>query len=65
MTNSLVTTRSAHEDADHPLAALKKELQIRKQQREDVERLLREFSGKLFDSFESSIRKTPHSTSGG
>ncbi len=58
MTNSAISIRASHEDSEHPLHALKKELQQRKSQRELVETLMREFTAKLFDAFESSIQRT-------
>ncbi len=57
MANQVILPRPPqHDDDDHPIFALKKELQNRKDKREKIERLLKEFTGVLFEAFEKSIQ---------
>jgi hypothetical protein len=49
---------SRHDDEDSPLVALKKEMALRKQQRDEIERLTRDFTSHLFDALEKGIRVT-------
>ncbi len=58
MSNEVIMARPSHDDSDHPLSALKKELQIRKETRERIEWLLKDFTAKLFDAVEDGIQKT-------
>jgi hypothetical protein len=44
------------DDDDHPMLALKKELEARKQSRDRIEQLTREFTAHLFDALERDIR---------
>jgi hypothetical protein len=60
MSGEVILRRSTpqHDDDDSPLLALKKELELRKQQRDHIERLLKEFSAHLYTSIERGIQIT-------
>ncbi len=53
--SSMLNIRPPHEDEDHPINELKKELSRRIEQREQVEQLMQIFTQRLFDNFESAI----------
>src|SRR5215475_4699473 len=59
MTNSsLLGMRPAHDDEDHPINALLKELTLRKEQRDKVEGLMEKFTSRLYDGMESAVTQT-------
>jgi hypothetical protein len=59
MTNSVTTFRPQHDDdSDNPLVVLQKELSLRKQQRETIERLMEVFTKRLYEAFETSVAQT-------
>jgi hypothetical protein len=53
--SSILNLRPQHENEDHPINELRKELTMRIDQREKVERLMQSFTQRLFDSFESAV----------
>src|SRR5258708_26342667 len=58
MTDSAMVIRPRHDDDDHPLNLLKKELAQRKQQRDQIEHLMEGFTAKLYESFEAAVAQT-------
>lgn len=58
MVNSLINIRPPHDDDDNPLNILKKELMIRKQQRDQIEHLMERFTNKLYEAFEKAVGQT-------
>ncbi len=53
--SSVLNMRPPHEDEEHPINELKKELTRRIDQREQVEQLMQSFTQRLFDNFEAAI----------
>src|SRR5512147_3070323 len=53
--SSMLNIRPPHEDEEHPINELKKELTLRVEQREQVEHLMQVFTQHLFENFESAI----------
>jgi hypothetical protein len=59
MTDTLsLGMRPPHEDEDHPINELRKELTRRVAQRENIEKIMQGFTLKLFESFEAAINQT-------
>ncbi len=56
--SSALGMRPPHEDEEHPINALKKELTLRIGQREQVESLMQVFTQRLFEAFESAIAQS-------
>ena len=56
--SSALGMRPPHEDEDHPINELKKELTLRTGQRDQVEHLMQIFTQRLFDNFEKAIAQT-------
>ncbi len=53
--SSVLNIRPPHEDEEHPINELKKELTRRIEQREQVERMMQLFTQRLFENFETAI----------
>jgi hypothetical protein len=60
MANEIIMRQpiSNNDDDTNPLLALKKELENRKAQRDEIETLMRDFTRRLYDALETSIRTT-------
>lgn len=56
--SSLLGMRPAHDDEEHPINALLKELTLRKEQRDLVEGLMEKFTGRLYEAMESAVTQT-------
>lgn len=56
--SSILSMRPPHEDEDHPINELKKELTRRTGQREQVEQMMQVFTQRLFDNIEKAVAQT-------